>query len=231
MLNDDEKQRIIEEEIFRDNIRREVANKPNSSSWRNTMWCLVNSAFALWFLSTVAIGSIVWMYSKWEEKRAIRLKNAEIGRQLKNEIGLRLSLFVSSLYAVKEHDYDFESYSTALSLLNQPNSPEIGPRSLSSMAWELHTLVPGTKEKNAYAEAFGTYQNLETLVVTKSPGMLKTQIAENLDEICKMLNMLIMNGTFPGGSTPIVFERVKRPMPREEFRLNPQKNPPGKKTD
>lgn len=229
MLNEDEKQRIIEEEILRDKIRRELANKLNSSSWRDIIWRLLNSAFALWFLSTVAMGSVIWTYSKWEEKRTILFKNAEIERQLKNEIGLRLSLFVSSLYAVKERGYDFESYSTALSLLNHPNFPEIGPRSLSSMAWELFTLAPGEKGKNAYAEAFGTYQRLENLVVTKSPGMLKTEIADNVSEICKMMKMLIMNGAFPG-PTPIAFERVEKVMSPQKFQMS-QINPPGEKTE
>lgn len=229
MLNDDVKQRIIEEEIFRDEIRTKLTNKLNSPSWRDTIWRLLNSAFALWFLSTVAIGSVIWMYSKWEEKRAILLKNAEIERQLKNEIGLRLSLFVSSLCAVEERGYDFESYSKALSLLNQPNFPEIGPRSLSSMAWELSTLVPGKKEKNAYADAFGTYQRLENLVVTKSPAMLKTQIGDSVGEICKMLNMLITNGAFPG-PIPVAFERIRKVMSPQEFQMS-QINPPREKTE
>ena len=110
---------------------------------------------------------------------------------MKNEIGLRLSLFRTSLEVVKRHNYDFESYSNALSLLNKPNFQDLGQRSLPSLDWEHYTILPDGKEKKAYGVAFVFFQTLEELAYTKFPNISKDEITKNVSKLVEDLNMVV----------------------------------------
>lgn len=78
---------LAEDEFVRQRIRDEIANqnKPKPS-----LWTFLNSSFALWFLSSVALSGIVFVYSEYDEVRSEQRKSAARISALKDEIGYRL---------------------------------------------------------------------------------------------------------------------------------------------
>ncbi len=69
-LDQSEKARIRQEELFRLEIRGELAAERNEQEKGKAYWAFVNSPFFLWLLSSVLIGSITFFYGEWEERRA-----------------------------------------------------------------------------------------------------------------------------------------------------------------
>jgi hypothetical protein len=69
MLSDEQETRIREEEIFRQEVRNELGSQKPAASPGGKFWKFLNSSFALWFLSSVFLGSL-----------RVRLKTA-IGEQ------------------------------------------------------------------------------------------------------------------------------------------------------
>ena len=59
MLNDIEKQKIREEEIFRNEIQNEI----KSSKKRRKLWKFLNSPFGLWILTTISVGYYLYYKS------------------------------------------------------------------------------------------------------------------------------------------------------------------------
>lgn len=65
MLDEADKEKIKNEEQYRHEIREEL-NKNN----QNKLWVFINSSIFLWFLSTVAVGSITYIWTSHQNKVA-----------------------------------------------------------------------------------------------------------------------------------------------------------------
>lgn len=91
MLTEEGKIRIRDEEVFRTEVLRELeANKPRSRPER--LWALLNSSFALWFLSSVVLASLTTALTYYQSKRSEQLKMSEIEKRLDTEISSRIAL-------------------------------------------------------------------------------------------------------------------------------------------
>ena len=78
MLTQDEKDKIIEEEKFRNEVRVSLS----TSKTENSVMQFLNSAFGLWILSTVFIGLITFGYNKYTDY----LKARDLKRKTINEL-------------------------------------------------------------------------------------------------------------------------------------------------
>ena len=70
MISDQDQERIRQEEIFRQEIRREIAESTPNKTLGEKIWAFLNSPLGLWFLSTIAIGVLTWSFSEWQARRA-----------------------------------------------------------------------------------------------------------------------------------------------------------------
>lgn len=161
MLNEEEKLRIELEERYRWEVRERLA--PTVPP-RDKIWRLLNSAFTLWLLSTVVVGSIAFMFERWDRRReATRLVAAEnaarenqrrnTAQNLDAEVSSRLSyvnhvLTTPEIYAHEERRA--EQLVNALMALELPSLseypvgvfPEYANRNFQSLLWELLQNVP-----------------------------------------------------------------------------------------
>lgn len=117
MLTEEEKRRIREEEIFRQEVRLSL-EKRTKSKWAK-FWAFLNTSFGIWLLSTVAVGLITWGYTQWEENHTKSIENRQLIRKIDLEIAARLSYFEPKLTSAK----NIWDYSMALAALDNPLTP------------------------------------------------------------------------------------------------------------
>jgi hypothetical protein len=65
---------IRAEEIFRNEVQEQIATDKSSLNILQRIWNSRNSAFSLWFLSSVLIASLSWGYTQWETARIQQLQ-------------------------------------------------------------------------------------------------------------------------------------------------------------
>src|SRR5713226_855632 len=94
MLSIKEKRRIMDEEIFREATRKQLAsNRPTGSNWRK-LWSFLNTSFALWFLSTIVVGLATWAYSSHQDMLRSAARDRETLQKLDTETAGRLQYCV-----------------------------------------------------------------------------------------------------------------------------------------
>src|SRR5262245_6730919 len=115
-LTEDIKQELRAEEIFSEQVRDELANQHLDRHHRAGPF--LNSAFGLWFLSSVILAVTTWVWTTIHEQRATERKNAATLVQLKAELDRDFWEFSGELPPAQ----DFTGYSKALALyLQRPN--------------------------------------------------------------------------------------------------------------
>ena len=144
MLNPSDRDRIRAEEIFRDEVRRELEkNRPKSVAGR--MWDLVDSAFGRWAVTTVLAGLATWAFTTCRDSgRAEQARLAAI-RRLDTEIATRLDRLTIRLPMLRTT----RQFANALDALDRPAGnlfasnafPEYLGRSLLSSLRELREAV------------------------------------------------------------------------------------------
>lgn len=90
MLTEEEKEKIKVEELFRDEVRKSLADK---KSKRNSFWAFLNSGLGLWFLSTIVIGFFTYLFNEYKENKKIAIEQETKIKQLDLEIESRISQF------------------------------------------------------------------------------------------------------------------------------------------
>lgn len=191
MITEEEKDRIRHEEIFRQEIREQL-RKDSERKEGSKLWTVMNSAFFLWFLSSVLIGSISFKYARWEKQKEDERRNYEQHRiaeyernvsekKLDAEISSRLNYF-GSMSGVTG---DFES----LLILDKPLEtkypvnvfPEYAHRSLQSLLWELLRVVPDESKgevnrayevSKIFPKSFVTDQGIEKAAFLKVKAII-----------------------------------------------------------
>lgn len=179
MLHEMEKDRIRDEEIFRQEIRREIEElKPNDSGGKR-IWSLLNSSFALWFLSSVVLGSLTAAVTRFNARTARESQRAEVQRRLNTEISSRIQASLATMRVEEQRvergqqSHPSWEYSTAWHYLNNTFTydgapvdfsiyPEYQKRSFQSLVYELSTLAD-SDTLPAIQDAQRTFQNLEQL--------------------------------------------------------------------
>jgi hypothetical protein len=90
MLTEDAKTRIRLEEEYRLGIRNELESSREGKTWKARIWVMLNSTFALWFLSSVVLGVLTWAYSGYVNRLAVQSAEMEHNRRLDLEISGRI---------------------------------------------------------------------------------------------------------------------------------------------
>jgi hypothetical protein len=97
MLSAQEKRRIRAEEVFRLEVRRELEARSAPRSRGAGLWALLNSSFALWFLSSVVIASLTAAVANYERTHSEQVQKEDRLTRLTTEIGFRVENGVSAL--------------------------------------------------------------------------------------------------------------------------------------
>ena len=154
MLSESQRDQIRLEEQYRAEVRQSIATTAGASK----VLTFLNSPFVIWFLSTVAIGLITWGYQSLQARAAAERVTTLRRSAVTAEIGFRLQPV--------DQMREFNEILAYLSELDSPATTrymlgEFKGRSLSSLLWELRTLVPGNRD---VAELLHTFQ-----VIQKTP--------------------------------------------------------------
>jgi len=145
-LTEDQKQAIRAEEIFREQVREELANQHRDH--HNRVWTFLNSAFGLWLLSSVFLAVITWAWTTILEKRTTEKKNAATLVQLRVELDRDFWEF-SGAFAPA---WDFTRYSKAFALyLQRPNYhfSDFKDKTVDDLLWIMGTIPPEANTKDA----------------------------------------------------------------------------------
>lgn len=192
MLSEEEKSHIQLEEIFRHEVQQQIQTDTSKRSKRDKLVSIINSAFFLWFLSTILIGTGAFFYNRSEKQRENERRQYEldqtqirerqlIERKLDAEISSRLNYF-NVLYVCAPHK--------ALIILDRPLEadhpvnlfPEYGNRSLQSLLWELLQLVSfGDKEE--IQMAYRSAKDLPLLYFAWSRAQSKLPSSKNFHRL------------------------------------------------
>ena len=145
-LTEDQKQEIRAEEIFREQVRAELANQ--HCNRRNRVWTFLNSAFCLWFLSSVILAVTTWAWTTIHEQRATEKKNAVKLMQLKAELTYDFWEFSGALGPA----WNFTDYSKALARsLQRPNYhfSDFKGMTVDELLWIMGNIPPDANGDNA----------------------------------------------------------------------------------
>jgi hypothetical protein len=91
MLLEEEKNRIRAEEVFRQEVRREIETGMAKQSTGKQFWSVLNSSFALWFLSSVVIASLTTVVTMYQKSHSEQMQKTDIQRRLNMEISSRIA--------------------------------------------------------------------------------------------------------------------------------------------
>ena len=203
MLTEEESARIRAEEIFRLEVCRELAANKPCRSRRERLWSLLNSSFALWFLSSVVLASLTTAFTYYQSSRGEQIRKAEIERRLDTEISNRISsalegLRIDKVRIEKGEWYLPESiYSHAVSyldnffMMNSSNPrdfsifPEFQKRTFRSLIFELRSVVDSFKQPELTDALAGYVQLLNLGTIGNRTVGKTTGKDESLDEAVK----------------------------------------------
>jgi hypothetical protein len=153
MLSSEDQARVHAEEIYRAEIREEIAAARQSKNVTRgaRVWSFINSSLGIWVLTTLVVGSGSWAFSVWRDARVAKRENVRTIQKLDIEITTRIDQFASSVNGlVSGHAYE-----TALAALENPVGnpyaasayPEFRERGLTSLIRELQERSPQQKRK------------------------------------------------------------------------------------
>jgi hypothetical protein len=139
MLSEEDKQRIKEEEIFRLGVQRDIAALVPPAKESKRWWDFLNSAFAIWFLSTIAVTFVGWNYALWQSSQ----NNAEQIRKIDNEVLGRLE--ATLFYSRHESVFFIANHLLLAPGQDRMIEPEFANRNLKSLLVELKSRAPASE--------------------------------------------------------------------------------------
>lgn len=89
MLTENEQQRIIEEEVFRNEIRNRLSTP--SATFSKKLLDFINKPFFIFFCSSVLISSISYLYAKHQDDQKIAIQRLERKIKLRRELSNRVA--------------------------------------------------------------------------------------------------------------------------------------------
>jgi len=90
MLQEEEKTRIRAEEVFRQEVRREIEDRAPKPSKGKRVWSILNSSFALFVLSSLVLGGLTKLYTDYQKRRSEQMQKNETVRRFETEIRNRI---------------------------------------------------------------------------------------------------------------------------------------------
>ncbi len=208
-LSAQDKERIRAEEIFRDEVRRQIEADSAKKSAQDSLWSILNSSFALWFLSSVVVAGITATFARYQRDHSARAQKNDIQRRLQTEIGSRIAEgLIAMRLEIKRIDngqtyWASDMYREALFYLDnevRDNTkvldfsiyPEYRFRKLRSLLFEMTAVAEKSVHPQLSATKEGYTKLIELLDTTpmsedysKSPDMSVT-----LDAVKKAIKIL-----------------------------------------
>ncbi|PYI92450.1 MAG: hypothetical protein DME97_08980 [Verrucomicrobia bacterium] len=154
-LSEKDKMRIRSEELYREEVRRELANNtlPKSFPKRFLRW--LGTPLGLWFLSAILLGSITEAYKTFQTKQVQERARAdaeqaeermrrELIRKLDAEIALRLNRVNDRVLAFAKDKLTTLDVEEAGRIVHYP---EFRDRSMTSLMFELQGSLEKAEQK------------------------------------------------------------------------------------
>ena len=177
MLSEEERKKIKDEEIFRQEIQRELEAQKPTPSRKKKAWQFINSSFGLWLLSTVIVGLFGWAYTTCQTQEREQAQRKEQQRRLNLEIKNRVTDTLSYLQDMERRvnegkakfppEWLFARTVRRLDGFDESESqlqsiyPDNKERDLKSLIFELETLLASSK-KEELNRALSAYEQLKS---------------------------------------------------------------------
>jgi hypothetical protein len=147
MLTPEQKAAIRAEEVFREEIRNEIASARRPQQRGRKLWDVLNSSLIIWFLTSIVVGVISWKISD----AALNRERRETLRRLKWEV---YNDGVQFEDAVKRALNRFEYEAAFSERLQNPKARlvDLKPFGMDRMTFEMEHLG-ATADRNAAAAA------------------------------------------------------------------------------
>jgi hypothetical protein len=156
MLTNTQKELIRAEEIYRQEIRRELEKQESAPSKAARVFSFLNCGVGLFLLSTVFVSFFSWGYGEIAGAREKKAKAAETAQKLRLEIVNRLDTvqklerrFRSEHYSVlRSAIFGFQpgaNVNPSWKRFYSPMFPEYRERNFASLLWQLENLSSGEK--------------------------------------------------------------------------------------
>jgi hypothetical protein len=215
MLTEEESTRIRAEEIFRLEVRRELAASKPGRSVRDSFWSLLNSSFILWFLSSVVLASVTTAFTYYQSSRGEQIRKAELEGRLDTEISNRISLALAGLRTDQKSIEHGKSYPANLIYRNtqsyldnffitDPSNrrdfsiyPEYRQRTFRSLIFELRTVVDSSMRPELTDVLAGYEQLLDLGSLEDTKGGKTTRHQESLKAVKNAVHLLDRQLTKP----------------------------------
>lgn len=210
MLSDSEKEKIKHEEIFRLEIQKTLETQTKNLTFGRKIWKLLNTSFALWFLSTVIVGLVTLSYSSFKSTEEKKTANLELERKLNLEISFRLQnsiIYIHSLEKdIKDSTLYFSKGGVAKRVLEKINnvgseytSPEFKERNFISLLYELRSITNNNqlaelvKSIDGYKRIYNiSIKEFETFDDDKLSEKKFNEVVDSINEIQKIIEKEIM---------------------------------------
>ena len=140
-----------------------VAEVPEKTRGQKA-WDFLNSPFALWFLTSIAVGLLTWSYSEWQAVRTHEQENRQQLKQLRLELSARTAA-ARSLFATASTNYQL--YEVA-KVMDNPQLegidfgafPEYGERPMRSLLLQLEGLYEKGREREDVLDAIKAHSDI-----------------------------------------------------------------------
>jgi hypothetical protein len=176
VLSEEERERIRAEEIFREEVRRQLVAKtpPKRGFWKSgwqLMCQFMNSSFGIWLLSTVVVGAVTFEYTKNLEQSKAAESARDTVQRLNVELSRRaaeLRYEVQSIDAASPTDRD-SRFREAVETVRHPRNPifeAFARRPLSSVLWERtrFEVAASTPCQVAFGDATRLEERAQTII-------------------------------------------------------------------
>jgi len=222
-INKTRHEQIHQEEIYRRDIRHALEKQDTKQTLKQKIWVAINSAFFLWFLSTVVVGSIAILYTQHTERSKESEQDQVAIRKLDTEIKSRLYYVATQIDPKRIEDINASNVLLSLekpSLESYPINvfPEYEKRNMRSLLWELHTLVPQMEKveiESALNAAFhlrNMYEIYLELYEEITPSSASTTSIIDLMLLYYVKKLFVMNlATVPVEFRPFDLDRWDSP--------------------
>lgn len=171
MLAPEDRERIRSEEMYRDEVRRQLddvhdAAPSKTARMLQNIWSVLNSQVGGWLLSTVLLGSVAWGYSEWwlprQEEKAAK-------QSVLSEVQFRLDL------ADRMSNRD-----AAIQLINGVNAlnPDHEGRDMAALLWQLGSLNGNLETLRPYGLYFRRHGNVAPVDFSQELKNLRQEIGQ-----------------------------------------------------
>jgi hypothetical protein len=172
VLQDQTKERIRAEEIFRSEVKRGLdAQSEASKTVTMKFWKALNTPFVLWTLSTILVGIGGWVFSTIQAERDSHRSNSESRKKIVTEIEYRLDQSILELDAIAEKVKTGKRGFNEAAIFNalierldsrgeQPVFPDFAQRSFPSLLIEFQSRLP--KPDDRLKEGISIYRTIKS---------------------------------------------------------------------